>query len=366
MLEKFVLRRCFSSKPSTMRAWVSENGSGIELKEVAVPVINKPGQVLLKVKAASVNPIDVDMSQGYGREFLGTWKKFATCDVQASRFPLIPGRDCTGVVEAVGGDVHNLAPGDEVMAVVPVIQPGTHAEFVVTDSKLCSKKPSNLNFEEAAALPYVASTAFSAFSVARVNQRNAKTRRVLIHGGSGGVGSMAIQLLRAWGCEKIVTTCGKDSFEMVEKLGAIPIDYASEQATQELIEHAPFEVIFDTVDSPLAKWSDNVMGVWRNCIHVSIVSPLMREMDKNGVPLGLATTAIKHFERAFQSHLRGRWFSYAFFMPSSDLMGQLSRFAEDGKIVPIVERVMQFEELEKAYEKVSQLQGRGKTVIKLN
>ncbi|CAL2028722.1 unnamed protein product [Caenorhabditis brenneri] len=366
MLQKLILRRCFSTKPSTMRAWVSENGAGVELKEVAVPVINKPGQVLLKVKAASVNPIDVDMSQGYGREFLGTWKKLAACDPQASRFPLIPGRDCTAVIEAVGGDVHNLAPGDEVMAVVPVIQPGTHAEFVVTDSKLCSKKPENLNFDQAAALPYVASTAYSAFSVARVNQRNAKHQRVLIHGGSGGVGSMAIQLLKAWGCEKIVSTCGKDSFDLVTKLGAIPIDYASETATQQLIEHAPFEVILDTVDSPLAKWSDNVMGVWRNCVHVSIVSPLMREMDKNGVPLGLASTAVKHFERAFQSHLRGRWFSYAFFMPNSDLMAQLSRFAEDKKIVPIVEQVMRFEELEKAYEKVSQLNGRGKTIIKFD
>ncbi|CAO4362390.1 unnamed protein product [Caenorhabditis nigoni] len=366
MLEKIILRRCLSTKPSTMRAWVSENGAGVELKEVAVPVIKKPGQVLLKVKAASVNPIDVDMSQGYGREFLGTWKKVEACDFAASRFPLIPGRDCTAVVEAVGGEVHNLAPGDEVMAVVPVIQPGTHAEFVITDSKLCSKKPDNLSYEEAAALPYVASTAFSAFSVARVNQKNAKTQRVLVHGGSGGVGSMAIQLLKAWGCEKIVTTCGRENFDMVSKLGAIPIDYAAEDATEQLIDHAPFEVILDTVDSPLAKWSDNVMGVWRNCVHVSIVSPLMREMDKNGVPLGLATTALKHFERAFQSHLRGRWFSYAFFMPNSDLMQQLSRFAEDGKIVPIVEQVMRFEELEKAYEKVSQLNGRGKTVIKFD
>uniref|UniRef100_A0A8R1IMU2 Uncharacterized protein n=2 Tax=Caenorhabditis japonica TaxID=281687 RepID=A0A8R1IMU2_CAEJA len=75
-----------------------------------------------------------------------------------------------------------------------------------------------------------------------------------------------------------------------------------------------------------------VMGVWRNCVHVSIVSPLMRDMDQNGVPLGLATTAFKHFERSFQSHLRGRWFSYAFFMPSSDLMTQLSQFAEEGKV----------------------------------
>ncbi|CCD62972.1 Reticulon-4-interacting protein 1, mitochondrial [Caenorhabditis elegans] len=364
MIEKMILRRFFSTKSSTMRAWVSENGSGVELKEVPLPVINKPGQVLLKVKAASVNPIDVDMSQGYGREFLGTWKKIESCDAAASRFPLIPGRDCTAVVESVGGDVHNLAPGDEVMAVVPVILPGTHAEFVVTDSKYCSKKPSNLSFVSAAALPYVASTAYSAFTIARVSQRNAKQQRVLIHGGAGGVGSMAIQLLKAWGCEKIVATCAKGSFDIVKQLGAIPVDYTSDQATQELIEHAPFEVILDTVDSQLAKWSDNVMGVWRNCVHVSIVSPLMREMDKNGVPLGLVTTAMKHFERSFQSHLRGRWFSYAFFRPSSDLMSQLSRFAEDGKIVPVVEQVMGFEELEKAYEKVSQLNGRGKTVIK--
>ncbi|CAI5437658.1 unnamed protein product [Caenorhabditis angaria] len=348
-----------------MKAWVSENGHGIELREIDVPTIKKPGQVLLKVKAASINPIDVDMSQGYGREFLGAWRKVADFDPSSSRFPLIPGRDCSAVVEAVGADVHNLAAGDEVLAIVPVINQGTHAEYVIADAKFCSKKPSNLSFEDATALPYVATTAYSAFKIAQVNQKNAKNQRVLIHGGAGGVGSMAIQLLKSWGCQKIVATCSKDSFPLVTKLGAIPIDYSDmEAAKNQLISLAPFEVVLDTVDSELAKWSDNVMGVWRNCVHVSIVSPLMREIDKNGIPIGLFSTATKHFERSIQSHFRGRWFSYAFFMPSGTCMRQLSTFAEQGKIVPIVEKVIKFDEMVHGYEKVSQLSGRGKTVVK--
>ncbi|CAB3408351.1 unnamed protein product [Caenorhabditis bovis] len=362
VLKRLLLRRGVATKASTMRAWVSD-GCGIELRTISKPIITKPSQVLLKVKASSVNPLDVEMSQGYGRELLTRWKQLAACDPAVSHFPVIPGRDCSAVVEAVGGNVHNIAPGDEVIAVIPVVDQGTHAEYVVADSKFCSKKPERLSFEEAAALPYVASTAYAALRVAQVYPENANDQRVLIHGGSGGVGSAAIQLLKAWGCQKIVTTCSKDSFELVSKIGAIPVDYSSPNATQDLVDNGPYDVVFDTVNSELAKWSDNVMGFWRNSVHVSIVSPLLREIDKNGFVIGLFSTALQHFERSFQSHLRGRWFTYAFFVPSGSLMRQLTKLTEEGKMQPIVQRVMKFEEMEKAYEKVSELRGRGKTVI---
>ncbi|VDP22374.1 unnamed protein product [Heligmosomoides polygyrus] len=90
---------------------------------------------------------------------------------------------------------------------------------------------------------------------------------------------------------------------------------------------------------------------------------MMRETDKYGVLLGLTSVAVKYFCRSFKSALRGRWFSYAFFRPNQECMLQLTKFAEEGMVVPIVEKVMSFEQLPAAYEKVSALHGRGKTVL---
>ncbi|KIH65829.1 GroES-like protein [Ancylostoma duodenale] len=110
--------RLASKGASQMRAWqVQSPGESLQLKTVSMPMLTKPNQVLIKVKAASVNPVDTVMVKGYGREILGVWKKVAECDSKASRFPLIAGRDCSGVVEAIGGGVKGLRPGDEIMGV---------------------------------------------------------------------------------------------------------------------------------------------------------------------------------------------------------------------------------------------------------
>ncbi|KHJ77422.1 hypothetical protein OESDEN_22958 [Oesophagostomum dentatum] len=145
------------------------------------------------------------------------------------------------------------------MAVVPGFWPGSHAEYVVTEESCCSAKPNNLDFTQAAALPYVASTAWAALvSVARMDPQKKPSERVLIHGGAGGVGSMAIQMLKAWGVDKVVTTCSKDSADFVRELGAIPVDYRAVDVHDQLIAEGPFEVIFDCVNSDLARWSDRV------------------------------------------------------------------------------------------------------------
>ncbi|VDO46219.1 unnamed protein product [Haemonchus placei] len=367
-----------------MRAWVARSPTDpMELKTLPSPVLTKPDQVLIKVKAASVNPVDPMMAKGYGMEILEVLKRLDAFDPSARRFPLTPGRDCAGIVEAIGPAVKGIKPGDEVMAVVPAVWAGSHAEYVISQEACCSRKPSNLNFAEAAAMPYAANTAWAALvCVARMNPRSKPSlflyncyavygkdrqliiaERVLIHGGGGGVGTMAIQMLKAWGTDKVVATCSEDSAITVRKLGAIPVDYRAKDARDQLIEEGPYEVVFDCADSELARWSDNIMSAWKNSVHVSVASPLLRDTDRYGLLQGLITTAVKHFCRSYESALRGRWFSYAFFMPSQECMQQLTKFAEDGKIRPVVERVQSFDKLPEAYEKVSALHGRGKTVL---
>jgi NADPH:quinone reductase-like Zn-dependent oxidoreductase len=179
-------------------------------------------------------------------------------------------------------------------------RPGTHAQYVLVSESSAAKKPQKLSHVEAAALPYVSTTVWSALvTVAHLKPSDCSQMRVLIHGGAGGTGSLAIQLLRAWGAT-VVATCSADSFEMVKLLGAIPIDYRSDTAFADLVELSPFDVVLDTVDSPLARQSDDLMGIWRNCVHVSIVSPLLRDSDQLGFPLGLFRTAATYFSRSLE------------------------------------------------------------------
>lgn len=144
------------------------------------------------------------------------------------------------------------------------------------------KKPENLSHLQACALPYTMCTVWSSlvtvnkknsllkFQIARLNPKNAKKNRVLIHGGSGGIGTTAIQLLKAWGVPKIVATCSLEKYiyffyknifsaELIEKLGAIALDYRSSQIKQKIISEGPFEIILDCVDNSLSAWSDQVL-----------------------------------------------------------------------------------------------------------
>ncbi|PIO66176.1 GroES-like protein [Teladorsagia circumcincta] len=328
-----------------MRAWVAQSPTDpVKLKTIPSPILTKPDQVLIKVKAASVNPVDTLMVKGYGKEVLGTWKRLEAFDFAADRFPLVPGRDCAGVVEAVGPAVKGLKPGDEAASVNPVdtlMVKGYGKEVLGTWKRLEA-------FD------------FAADRFPLVPGRDCAGVVEAVGPAVKGLkpGDEDIEF-----CSAYFLLTSNLSAEMVRKLGAIPVDYRAEDAKDRLIEEGPFEVIFDCVDSDLAKWSDKIMPAWRNSVHVSVVAPLLKETDRHGLLPGMATTAVKHFFRSYESALHGRWFSYAFFAPSQECMLQLSRFAEEGKIKPIVERVQPFEELPTAYEKVEQLHNHGKTVL---
>ncbi|GMT30406.1 hypothetical protein PFISCL1PPCAC_21703, partial [Pristionchus fissidentatus] len=353
------------SASSSIRAWqVDEWGGDLRMEQnFKHPVLTGPNQVL----AASVNPIDTYQVKGYGNEMLKTWKMVADRSMTpVSRLPYTPGRDCAGIIEAIGPNVHRFTVGDKVMGVTqPPATRGTHADLVVLEADATTRTPKNATFEEAASLPYVACTVWNALLVARLSKHNAKENRVLIHGGSGGVGTMAIQMLKAWGVRKVVVTCSADSLDSMRALGATPVDYRSPTATDELIAAGPYEVVLSCVDSPLSQWSDKIMGIWRNCVHVSIVSPMLNDTDRYGLPMGLMSTAAKYVARSWESSLQGRWFSYAYFLPNLECLQEVATLVEQGQIKPIVEKVYSFEALPEAFEKVGQKHGRGKTIIKM-
>ncbi|MDC2958075.1 zinc-dependent alcohol dehydrogenase family protein [Streptomyces gilvifuscus] len=201
--------------------------------------INKPttgrGEVLVKIKASGVNPLDTKIRAGKAAHAKRT-------------LPAVLGLDLAGVVEEVGPGVHDLAPGDEVFGMtggVGDVQ-GSLAEYAAVDSRLLARKPAALSMREAAAVPLVFITAWEGL-VDRAQVHAGQ--KVLIHGGAGGIGQVAVQIARARGAE-VFATASPSRLEVVERLGATPIDYTTTTVEEYVAEHTGgegFDVIFDTV-----------------------------------------------------------------------------------------------------------------------
>uniref|UniRef100_A0A0V0HY14 Putative quinone oxidoreductase-like protein, chloroplastic-like n=1 Tax=Solanum chacoense TaxID=4108 RepID=A0A0V0HY14_SOLCH len=221
-----------------MKAWsYTDYGSVDVLKlesNVAVPDI-KEDQVLIKVVAAALNPVDFKRRLG----------KFKATD---SPLPTVPGYDVAGVVVKVGSQVKELKEGDEVYgdihekALDGPKQFGSLAEYTAVEEKLVALKPKNLSFTEAAALPLAIETAYEGLEKAGFSSG----KSILVLGGAGGVGSLVIQLAKhVFGASKVAATSSTGKLELLKSLGAdLAIDY-----TKENFEDLPdkFDVVYDSV-----------------------------------------------------------------------------------------------------------------------
>jgi NADPH:quinone reductase len=218
-----------------MRAAVlTEFGAPLELTELEFPTPG-PGEVLVRVLASAVNPLDTKIRRG-----LAPHAKMEP--------PAVLGIDMAGVVEAVGEGVDGFRPGDEVFGMtggVGGIQ-GSLAEFAAVDGRLLAPKPRSLSMAQSAAVPLAFVTAWEAL-VDRADVRDGQ--RVLVHGGAGGVGYVAIQLALSRGAE-VYATGGPASQEVIAQAGAVAIDYTSVSPTEYVNTHtegAGFDVVFDNV-----------------------------------------------------------------------------------------------------------------------
>jgi NADPH:quinone reductase-like Zn-dependent oxidoreductase len=206
-----------------------------EATEIATPTVNA-GHVLVKIAASSVNTVDT-MIRNMGKDL-----------PLSPDTPALLGMDFAGTVEAVGEGVTDYAVGDEVYGCAGGLAdlPGTLAEYIVADSQLIAHKAKNLSMREAAALPLVGITAYEGLQRAQI----ADGQKVLVHGGSGGVGNVAIQLAKYWGAEVFSTGGGEAQTTLIEQLGATAINYRNEQVADYVAQHtdgAGFDLIFDSV-----------------------------------------------------------------------------------------------------------------------
>ncbi|GAA6205958.1 zinc-dependent alcohol dehydrogenase family protein [Thalassotalea sp. SU-HH00458] len=206
-----------------------------ELVDVAKPEV-KPGHVLINIKATSVNTVDTMIRQ-MGEEL-----------PLSPPAPAILGMDFAGIIQAVGEGVNEYNVGDEVYGCAGGLAdlPGTLAEYMVADTKLIALKPKNLTMEQAAALPLVGITAYEGLQRAGITEG----QKVLVHGGSGGVGHVALQLAKYFGAEVFSTGGGDKQTTLIEKLGAKSINYKTESVVDYVEKHTSghgFDIVFDSV-----------------------------------------------------------------------------------------------------------------------
>uniref|UniRef100_A0A8C3G5H5 NAD(P)H oxidoreductase RTN4IP1, mitochondrial n=1 Tax=Cyclopterus lumpus TaxID=8103 RepID=A0A8C3G5H5_CYCLU len=355
------IRRHICSSPSRlhgcMSAWVIDqygtNGALKYTEELPVPTVSSPSEVMIRVHAASLNPLDVSMRGGYGAKMLKFRRDPLSVMDNDSEFPLILGRDVSGVVEDCGSEVTHVVPGDEVWATVPPWKQGSLAEFVTLTEYEVSHKPKLLSHTEAASIPYVANTALSALvNAGGLCRDSSSNKRVLITGGSGGVGTFSIQLLKAWGAH-VTVTCSQNAEGLVRGLGADEVvDYTAGDSLEQLEMMEKFDVILD--------------NPWAGAKYVTLVTPLLLNTDSLGLLDGIFQAGCSLHSKVTQNIIsRGVFYRWGFYAPDGPALDEVSKLVDAGMILPVVEAQFPFTQVPQAFQKLENGHARGKTVVRV-
>jgi len=281
----------------------------------------KDNQVLVKVITAAVNPVDAMIRSGkYARAF-------------GTTLPLIPGYDIAGIVEKSGAKVTRFKPGDAIYAYP--MWGGGYAEYDVVDETETALKPKSINFVEAAAVPLAALTAWQALIDAA---KLSPGQTVLIHGGSGGVGSFAIQIAKTRGA-KVIATASTPNQEFLKQLGAdVAVDY-TKQKFEDVARDV--DVVLDSVGKDTLARSYGV--VKKGGFIATLVARLdQAELDKHGI--------------------RGVSISVK---PNGAQLAEIGKLIDEKKIKPIVSEVLPLTDAVKAQEQAATHHTRGKIVLKV-
>jgi alcohol dehydrogenase len=296
------------------------NNEVVEVGDLPTPAPG-PSDLLVRVHAASVNPVDFKIRDG----MLKT--------LQPYRFPLVLGNDLAGTVAGVGSAVTRFKKGDEIFARLDKQRIGSFAEYALVDESNAATKPPNLRFDEASSIPLVGLTSWQALiDLARLSAR----QKVLIHAGSGGVGTFAIQLAKYLGAT-VATTVSERNIELVRRLGAdIVIDYRKQRFDDVLRD---YDVVFDTLGEDTQLRSFTVLK--RGGVLVTIAGvPTARFMREWGastlVVLYAAWANRKAVRLAKQHQVR---FEYLFMHPDGMQLAEIGKLLSDGRIVPVIDKV---------------------------
>uniref|UniRef100_G3MKU1 Enoyl reductase (ER) domain-containing protein n=1 Tax=Amblyomma maculatum TaxID=34609 RepID=G3MKU1_AMBMU len=353
--------------PAKMKAWQAHSFGGIEsvlLEETRVPQLASSSDVLVKIHAASVNPLDIAMLDGYGKNVIDVLRTLQYFPNNKERFPMVLGRDFSGEVVGVGHGVKHIQVGDEVWGATLAGRQGSHAEYIAVPASIISKKPKTKDHLQCAALPYAGLTAWAGIrTVGNLSRYTTRSKRCLVLGASGGVGTFAVQLLKAW--NGIVTaTCSTGAAELVSKLGADNvIDYMAPDYEAQLLQGPRYDFILDCVGAHQGMSPTKLLHRGRLSTYVTVVSPVLRNTDDLGLVSGTALSAFQALQLTAKELLDGRSARWAFFCTNADALKDMAELVDLGKITPVVSSPFAFTEIPEAYRKMKEGHARGKIVI---
>jgi len=293
----------------------------IRTEEVATPV-PKNDEVLVKVHAASVNPVDYKIRSGHYPS------------VKQDQLPLTLGRDMAGTVQQCGTAARKFKPGDSVYAMLDR-EHGGYAEYVIVKERDLVSKPRHLDYTEAAAVPLAAMTAWQGL----FDHGGLRTgQRVLIHGGAGGVGHFAIQFAKARGAT-VATTVATSDIEFVRELGAdLPIDYKTQRFEDAVHD---VDLVFDLVDGETQDRSWAVL--------------------KRGGAI-VSTLSAPSQDKARDHGARGEHYMA---QPDGAELRDITALIDAGKVMPHIQAVFPFNEVRQAQQQLEHSHVQGKIVLEL-
>lgn len=316
----------------------------LALAEVARPTV-APGEILVRVHAAGINPVDNAIVKGEFKPLL----KFA--------LPAVMGSDLAGVVVEVGAGVTRFKVGDAVFASVFDTGRGALAELVAVPEQMAAHKPANLDFVQAASIPMVGLTAWQAF---HEHAPVKPGQKVFIPAGSGGIGTFAIQLAKQLGAH-VATTTSTGNVALVRSLGADDvIDYKQQQFTEVL---QGYDTVLGTVRGD---GLEQALHIVRPGSHVvSLIGPPTAEFArKRGLNLvfrfvmGLLSRKIKGLAKR-----RGAHYCFMFIRPDGAQLAEIGQLLETGRIRPVIDRVFPLAQAQDALAYLAQGRARGKVVV---
>jgi NADPH:quinone reductase-like Zn-dependent oxidoreductase len=307
--------------------------------EVARPA-PRAGEVLVRVKASAVNPLDLKIRAGQAAH-------------ARQPLPAVLGIDLAGVVEEVGPSVNGLSRGDAVFGMTGGVGglQGSLAEYAAVDANLLAKQPDGLSMRGAAALPLIFMTAWEGL----IDRAHIGAgQKVLVHGGAGGVGHVAIQIARALGAEVFATGSSK-SLAAIAQLGATPIDYAAETVTDYVDRHTQgrgFDIVFDTVGGATLDAAFNAVRRYGHVVSaLGWGSHALAPLSFRGASYSGIFTLLPLLTGEGRAH-------------HGDILREAAKLTEAGKLVPRLDpRQFTLAKIDEAYAAQKDGSAKGKIVV---
>ncbi len=330
-------------------------------------------EVLIRNRATSINPVDCAARSGYGQNF---FSRLGWGDL-----PMVFGRDACGEIVAKGSEVENLQIGDEVYAAPPI---GCYAEFVKVKGAHAALKPRNISHAETASLPFIALTAWTALvTEAGLTPDNARGKKIVVPRAAGGVGSFAVQLLKAWGAE-VAAICSTRNVALVERLGAdVVIDYTRQDFRDYLHDYdVAIDLIgrksdFDELDSDYkggaettdgCNYDEQLMSVLKRdagAVYVTVCSPKVALTNQYGFEEGMRRAELEYQQRAAAAKEAGLGYRWSFFNADAAALNEIAQMLESGTIKPVIDRTYALNEIVEAHEYCETKQAQGKIVVEI-